>query len=318
MRTRELKPILDKDHYADPAARAIDWALYSLIFAPILEILDSQNGKTRFNAPVTLADLLRSGQIQYVGGYFVGKFNGRLGRELTAMGAHWDAKQKAYRLVPNLVPVVIRAAAAVGRQKASDQVEQIRKHLDEIKDVPQISFHGPAHGIVTDLEAQMKKVTPKDIEIPKDLSPASAQIIRDTYSTNLNLDVKRWTDEAILELRQRVEENVDEGYRADRLQAMILAQYGVTKRKAKFLARQETSLLVSKYRQERYTGAGINRYKWSTSHDERVRKDHKDLNGQIFSYDSPPIVDRATGRRGNPGEDFGCRCVAVPIITVEK
>jgi len=80
------------------------------------------------------------------------------------------------------------------------------------------------------------------------------------------------------------------------------------------IARQETSLFVSKYREERYTGAGITEYIWSTSKDQRVRPDHAALDHQVFSWDSPPVTDRATGKRNNPGADFGCRCLALPVI----
>lgn len=79
------------------------------------------------------------------------------------------------------------------------------------------------------------------------------------------------------------------------------------------MARQETSLLTAKYRKLRYTDVGITKYRWSTSHDDRVRKRHKELDGQVFDFEAPPIVNEK-GDRKNPGEDFGCRCQAIPII----
>ena len=130
--------------------------------------------------------------------------------------------------------------------------------------------------------------------------------------------MKEWSKEAIAKLRGDITVNVVKGFRAQRMVDQIQADAGVTKRKAQFLARQETSLLVSKFREERYKDVGLVEYEWSTGGDERVRKDHKDLDGRIFRYDSPPIVDRATGRRGNPGEDFNCRCIAIPVFREAK
>ena len=72
--------------------------------------------------------------------------------------------------------------------------------------------------------------------------------------------------------------------------------------------------MVSKYRQIRYEEVGIDNYIWSTSHDSRVRHDHRELQGKVFSFSNPPITDKATGARNNPGEDFGCRCVAIPVM----
>jgi uncharacterized protein with gpF-like domain len=41
-----------------------------------------------------------------------------------------------------------------------------------------------------------------------------------------------------------------------------------------------------------------------------VRPDHADLDGTLQDTYDPPIVDKKTGRRGNPGIDFNCRCHA--------
>ena len=88
--------------------------------------------------------------------------------------------------------------------------------------------------------------------------------------------------------------------------------------KAKFLARQETSLFMSKLRDTRYQGAGVERFRWSatggSAGDGRTRDLHRMLHGKEFSYGNPPVIDERTGETGYPGEAFGCRCVAIPII----
>src|SRR3990167_1807839 len=147
---------------------------------------------------------------------------------------------------------------------------------------------------------------PKDLEIPLDLDEATRKKIRDSYSDGINSYVRGWSDEAVDRLRNRVEEQVAQGFRADRMADILKAEYGVTESRAKLIARQETGTLVAKYRQTRYEAVGIKKYIWSTSLDERVRPDHRVLNCRIFSFDDPPITDRATGRRNNPGEDFRC------------
>jgi len=133
----------------------------------------------------------------------------------------------------------------------------------------------------------------------------------------LQLYINGWSEQAILRLREKVAVNTFQGYRASALVDMIESENEVSHRKAVFLAKQETSLLVSKYRQERYEDIGVTHYKWSTSRDSRTRHDHKILDQKIFRFDDPPIVDQATGRRGNPGTDYGCRCIAIPILQEE-
>jgi uncharacterized protein with gpF-like domain len=38
------------------------------------------------------------------------------------------------------------------------------------------------------------------------------------------------------------------------------------------------------------------------------------MNGKIFSFDNPPVVDKKTGRKANHSEDYNCRCVAIPAL----
>lgn len=73
--------------------------------------------------------------------------------------------------------------------------------------------------------------------------------------------------------------------------------------------------MVSSYRELRYKDIGVSKYEWSTSRDVRVRPDHRALNGQIFDWEHPPIVNKQTGKRANPGEDYNCRCLAVPVLS---
>jgi len=65
--------------------------------------------------------------------------------------------------------------------------------------------------------------------------------------------------------------------------------------------------------QHRQTAAGVSRYEWSSSADERVRPRHRELDGQTFSWDDPPVTND-DGDTNHPGEDYQCRCIAVPVL----
>jgi SPP1 gp7 family putative phage head morphogenesis protein len=60
------------------------------------------------------------------------------------------------------------------------------------------------------------------------------------------------------------------------------------------------------------TALGIERYKWVTRGDGRVRQSHRRLSGTIQRWDRPPRI--SPGRRGHPGDDYNCRCIAVPVM----
>lgn len=98
----------------------------------------------------------------------------------------------------------------------------------------------------------------------------------------------------------------------------IQRNYSVTKSHARLIARDQMGKLNRQITQHQQQSCGVSRYKWSDAGDSRVRADHRRLNGKIFSWNAPPIVDMRTGRRGHPGDDYQCRCVAIPVFEFEK
>lgn len=97
------------------------------------------------------------------------------------------------------------------------------------------------------------------------------------------------------------------GTRAETLQRQIRERFQVSESRARLIARDQVLKAHGNLSQIRNREAGIERYQWSTSRDERVRPEHEELDGQIFSWDAPPPV-------GHPGEDIQCRCAAVPLL----
>jgi SPP1 gp7 family putative phage head morphogenesis protein len=152
------------------------------------------------------------------------------------------------------------------------------------------------------------------VAIPPKMSDRAREVISQSWANNLDLYIQNWADESILKLRSDIMSNTMRGQRAENMVKAIVEEYGVSQRKAKFLAKQETSLLMSKFQENRYKDVGITKYRWSTSRKKNVRHDHKVLEGKIFSWDNPPVTDQKTGARNNPGEDYNCACVAVPIV----
>lgn len=97
------------------------------------------------------------------------------------------------------------------------------------------------------------------------------------------------------------------GVRVEELQKMLQERGDVSESRAELIARDQTLKTLGGINEARQKDAGVDSYTWSTSLDERVRPDHEELEGQVFSWGSPP-------EPGHPGEDFQCRCVAIPVI----
>ncbi len=110
------------------------------------------------------------------------------------------------------------------------------------------------------------------------------------------------------QIGQIVQDNLISGASLANTAQQIAERTGVAESRAIFLARDQTSKLNAQMSAMRMGRAGISKYEWSTSRDERVRATHAAHEGEIFRFDEPPADT------GNPGEDFNCRCVAIPVI----
>lgn len=97
-----------------------------------------------------------------------------------------------------------------------------------------------------------------------------------------------------------------------------MLEYNKAKSHAQFIARDQISKLNAQVTREQQSDAGVTEYVWRTVADSRVRSSHKQLNNKRFKYNDPPVVDEKTGRRANPGEDYQCRCVALPVFDIDE
>lgn len=74
------------------------------------------------------------------------------------------------------------------------------------------------------------------------------------------------------------------------------------------IARDQIAKLTSELDRIRQEQAGVSKYRWVTSRDERVRSSHKSKQGREIRWDRPP------DDTGHPGDDYQCRCLAMAII----
>lgn len=115
-------------------------------------------------------------------------------------------------------------------------------------------------------------------------------------------------------IENAVRDGVKQGRTIRHIREQLEEEVGISKNKAQFIAVDQAGTILGQMTAERHRQIGVDKFKWLTSHDERVRDSHKALGNEIFSYDNPPIVN---GRVVLPGEDYRCRCVAIPVFDEE-
>lgn len=86
---------------------------------------------------------------------------------------------------------------------------------------------------------------------------------------------------------------------------------------AKFIARNQLSTYNGMQNKIRYQKLGIQKAKWVTAGDERVRPSHNDRNGKVFDL-SKGLYSSIDGQTLIPGQTYNCRCVAQPILPGEE
>ena len=219
------------------------------------------------------------------------------------------------------MPTDIRKAISASRSRAQRTANKIDKKLtgfstEEIAEKLKVSkiLDQTLFRVEKDYQKSLKNLI-----ISPQITPERRARITEEYTENMKLDIKGWLDEEVISLRKRMEMHVFSGARHEDMVATIQRRYEVSESKAKFLARQETKLLMGKYKEIRYQDAGVNSYKWKCVTGNAlhpVRPAHKALDGTIQYWNKPPIVSepRQKVRRANAGCDFNCRCQAIPIV----
>lgn len=119
--------------------------------------------------------------------------------------------------------------------------------------------------------------------------------------------IKTIAEKYFVDIERVTSSGFRQGLRANEIAKQLPAKGRTARFNAKRIARDQTNKLNGQLNRLRQTNIGIERYTWKTLGDDRVRDEHEGLDGQIFSWDSPPP-------EGHPGEPIQCRCTAEPIF----
>lgn len=122
--------------------------------------------------------------------------------------------------------------------------------------------------------------------------------------------IKGLSDDLVKRVKTVTVNSLVNGETVGSLQKKLKHELGVADTRARLIARDQTSKLNADLNKKRHTQAGVKKYTWRTSQDERVRKRHKRLDGNIYEY------GQATGAEQGlePGQPIQCRCIAQAVV----
>lgn len=325
----ELQPIPDNKDYVQIEKRIKAW-LREHLFHPMLKTLRIPQRKLR-NAISDLdsvLDAIEHGHLGFRDGKFFGAFDADISKELKYLGAKFDRDNRVFE-VKKLSENTLKKIETAQRFYLN-KVRKVDAQLASL-DVNSLIHNLTLSDLFKKTLAKTEKNFAKQISaisVPYEYSPERQQSIADNWSNNLKLDIKRFTDEQVIDLRKVVKASAETGERYEALIPPIKkvlqgidAHWENVDNKAKFLARQETNLLQAQYKQDKYISAGITEYKWKCRngtghantptepwHRGQVRYGHWILNNKIFSFNDPPVTSNPGQklRRNNPQQDYNC------------
>lgn len=315
---KALKPIELTERADKRLQKVVFDEIAKSVYSGIFQLLKqySQPRLAIENANGALREGLRSGRIQYIDGYIKGRVNSKMVRELRKLGGTFDKRKKLWKIHQDAFPFDLVIAAVEAKARIDQLYKEVENTLDKnlnliTERLNQANFEKEYLQSIGELDKGFQRTVQAAAVAPDFTAEAKATIAKQ-YSDNMKLYIKGFSEKQIKKLRSRVEKSFAEGYRAETLIEGIQKEYNTSFKKAKFLARQENTLLNGTYTKQRYESTGITKYRWSSSVDERVRDEHKKLHGKIFSWGEAVIDEKGT--RGNPKEAFGCRCQAIPLL----
>lgn len=336
MKEIELTPIKETTKDYEDVESKIKRLFRVHIYLPILRELDLSSKTLQNSKAFSLAEAIKYGRIQFAQGRFTGSFSASTSRELKDLGAKWDRKTSSFKILQSALPPQIQAVISASNVRFEEKLSKIDAKLaqilpEEFADQLKVSdnFDSSLWKVDRDFHKSIKNIT-----VAPKLSAEDRKRIADEWQNNMKLWITDFTKKEIIELRKNIQESVFKGNRYNAAIKTIYDSYGVSQNKAKFLARQETSLLMTKFKQTRYEAAGVMEYKWGAvagtpkhptrpwhralaenSNASKTTSDGKCVKG-IYRWSDPPNTagPGEAPRANNPGQDYNCRCYAKPIV----
>ncbi len=124
--------------------------------------------------------------------------------------------------------------------------------------------------------------------------------------------IKSIASQHLQEVQGLVMRSVQEGRNLKTLSDELMKRYGVTKRRAALIARDQNNKAIATITRTRQQLLGITEAIWIHSHaGKHPRLSHVAANGKKYNVAEGMLID---GKRIWPGTEINCRCVARSII----
>ena len=327
-----------KESWFLPIQEKLEKYFYDTYFLPLIELFK----EPLYNSTNDVINAIRRGQIVLQGDEISGVFNIKVSKELSKF-AKFNKYTRKWKIADKtIIPKDILASSVVANEKAKQLQGRMKSIIDNTANVSKDKIKGTNFDISKQAK-EMDDIFEKeriDLGIEYEMNDRIREEMTKIYRENMELNVKNFDEDQIKRLRDMIEKSAMEGYNRQKMIEALQTEFEISKSRAKFISRQETSLFMSGLRDKRYEDAGIKYVMWMTSNDSRVRGreggkypdaefNHWVLNHKICRLDDNSIYadsiqdaknniwksrDNIGAPNKHAGIDWNCRCIYKPLL----
>ena len=158
------------------------------------------------------------------------------------------------------------------------------------------------------LQAKLKK---SGFTVQFKMTPAANDVMQATIGEQVGL-IKSIAQQHLTEVEGLVMRSVSQGRKLDELTKELQDRYGVAKRRAALIARDQNNKATASMNRVRQQELGITEAIWLHSHGgKEPRPSHLAANGKKYKISEGMYLD---GKWVWPGTEINCRCVSKSVI----
>lgn len=150
------------------------------------------------------------------------------------------------------------------------------------------------------------------------VTPDMVETFKAIVSENVGL-IKSIASNYLTQVQQAVSRSIAGGNGLQDLIPALEKYEGMTHRRAHNIALDQTRKAYQNVARDKMQALGVESYMWNHSGgSNQPREDHIEMDGNVYRFDDPPVIDENTGERGIPGQAPNCRCTMTPVFSFDE
>lgn len=248
-----------------------------------------------------------------------------VGHELVKLAKSPESKQYAEQSVMDGVAMDVGSYASLQRKVMNALISKWGKAFSKVARPWSDILIKQANKASTQSVKNSTEDFPINSMIAATAIPASLkQSIQASISENVDL-IKSLPTKYLTELKGDLDRVItgsgsSMAYIQEQIARNMIKRNGQIERRAQLIASDQVSKIYADMNDTRLQNAGVTEFIWRhNGSSKEPRPLHKNvLNGKVFSYKNPPIIDDRTGVRGLPGQLINCKCSARPVYKAKQ